>query len=444
MTNTRISIREFAIPATYALENKVLGVLVGNPSYITEARKVLGPASFSDDKNAAVWNRLCTLDDAGEPIDAARMYRDTDQEHFSKNILPYINTTDGPLEMAAAVDDLGAVTARRRTYFTACDLLRLASGNGTPEQLEGVLAEYQRELEAMQRKDHTVSVKEAVNDLAQILENRQADAAAGRPLRVPTSFPSLDFLTYGGFARGNLVILAARPSVGKTALMLQAARAAAVNKIPAVVYSLEMTNPELVQRMVCATTKMNNWQMNQGKIDWTAFNVATGQFSNLPLWFNDQVSTFNDIVASITQAHKKGRCEIAFIDYLGLIAFEGGRSLYEQVTVCTKRLKKLAKDLHIPIVLLCQLNRDMSREGRAPELHDLRDSGSIEQDADIVLMLDRDMSTAEMKDVRMFVRKNRQGRVGDCIVLRPDETFTNFCELGHTNFPKPTTTTTEQ
>jgi len=272
-----------------------------------------------------------------------------------------------------------------------------------------------------------------MNELGEVLQKRANDIAEGKPLRVPTGFTNVDWLTYGGFAKGNLVILAARPSVGKTAVMLQSARAAASLGIPVTVYSLEMTNLELAQRMACALAPIRQADIAQGSVDWSDFETASGKVAGLPMWLNDKAHTLDEIVAKITTAHRRGQCDAAYIDYLGLISFRNDqRSLYQQVSEATRRLKILAKECEIPVVLLCQLNRDMSRQGRAPQLHDLRDSGSIEQDADIVLMLERSLGDepdqGPSRTVNMYVRKNRQGRVGDCLTLEANESFTNFTE----------------
>ena len=138
----------------------------------------------------------------------------------------------------------------------------------------------------------------------------------------------------------------------------------------------------------------------------------------------------DEISTQIRQLNRKGKCDIAFIDYLGLIAYpHDNRTIYAQVTETTKRFKRLAKEAGIPIVLLCQLNRDMSKDGRAPELFDLRDSGSIEQDADIVMMLDRNLDPAkDYHHLTMYVRKNRQGEIATLNILA-DNCITNFMEV---------------
>lgn len=426
------SIREFPIPTTYKAENALLGGLIGSPENIADVRRVVNAAAFSDDANMKLWHTLCERDDRGEEVSFEALLPIVNIKHFQENILPYIvpQTISEISDKAVA---LSAVAAKRRAYITAVELIQKSTGDSTAADLIAALGDLFADLSAQSPAETTKRISDVFNELGEVLQKRERDIKQGKALRVPTSFPQLDFLTFGGFANGNLVILAARPSVGKTAFALQMARAAASHNIPALVFSLEMTNVELAQRMVCATGMMNAYDIARGSIDWTLFEQATGRFLDAPLYFNDNTFSLDDLVTEITKAAKRGRAGIVFIDYLGLISFkDGSKSIYQQITDATKRLKRLAKECDIPIVLLCQLNRDMSKEGRAPQLHDLRDSGSIEQDADIVLMLSRNFDVYEdgttSREIEMYVRKNRQGRVGDCIKVTADNSFTNFYE----------------
>ena len=251
--------------------------------------------------------------------------------------------------------------------------------------------------------------------------------AEGKVLRIPTGFYTLNYLTYGGFNMGNLVVLAARPSVGKTAIMLQMAKAAAIAGKAVNLFNLEMTNTELAQRMIFSTGKVTPLQMARGEVIWTDFEVASGQFASKPIYLNDSATTADEIISRITLNSQAGKCDIAFIDYLGLIQMGTKAPLHQAIAETTKRLKQTAKACRVPIVLLCQLNRASASEKRAPMLYDLRDSGSIEQDADIVLMLERASDNEDARDVNMWVRKNRQGKAGEIkIEIEGNETFTAF------------------
>jgi len=429
MAYRQTTIQEFPIAGSFALENRVLGLLVGDPSYIDEAKHKLSEQSFEDNNNRKLWKTIIELDAKGEAVNIDSVYSKTDTKHFQEYILKNACLLT-PTEAQSSIDGLYAITLKRKAYFAAIKMLQAnQSENGAADAYQ-IAENFLRSVQDDLKDETTQSVKEAVNTFAQLVESREKARKEGKLVRIPTSFPTLDKITYNGWTAGQLIILAARPSIGKTAVMLQFARQAAISGANALVFSLEMTNNELVQRMICSTQMLNGYSLANGYVDWGKFEEATGKFTDLPLWFNDQSFTMDEIATKIRQASRKGICDIAFIDYLGLVNYPNdNRTIYQQVTETTKRLKRLAKESGIPIVLLCQLNRDMSKDGRAPELFDLRDSGSIEQDADIVLMLDRTLDTEkDYRLITMYVRKNRQNELAT-IKMRADDCMTNFNEI---------------
>ena len=176
--------------------------------------------------------------------------------------------------------------------------------------------------------------------------------------------------------------------------------------------------------MVVSTGKVACWAVSRAEIDPLEFADASNGIAQIPLWIDEYARSIDDIEIRLAQAHNQGHADVAYIDYLGLISSKGdNRTLYQQVTDNTRRLKLLARDLEIPIVLLCQLNRDSARCGRAPEMYDLRESGSIEQDADIIMLLH-----APRNDERIGINvaKNRQGKKDIWTMLDHDEAYTRF------------------
>lgn len=423
-----ISIRELAAPATYQAENAVLGALVCNPQYLADARDVIGTEDFSDPENARLWDTLLALYDNGDTITMARVIATANAKHFTDNILPHCAGDLGLVDVFAHVRDLADTALRRRLYFDLSHALQNASAGETAEAVAEARALVER-INAREDSKDTRSVGDAINDLAEDIERTQRDKAEGKVLRVPTSFPTLDGMTYGGFARGNLVILAARPTVGKTAVALQMARTAAGQGIPVYFSSLEMTTAELVQRLIRSRGSVNGWQIANGEVDWTEYENASRPFATMPLYLNDKAAYLDDICNKIATAARRGQCAAAFIDYLGLIDYREKGDTNKLVGQATKRLKRLAKQLGIPVVLLCQLNRDSSKEGRAPELYDLRDSGAIEQDADVVLMMQKGTGADGGDIVEMYVRKNRQNAANALIRLAPSQGYTTFTEI---------------
>lgn len=443
MKSTRISIcsmtknlklsfnpESLRIPDSSDLEGQVLADLIGNPDMIGTANGVISRGDFSVDAYQRLWDTLCEMSRNGVTIDIATVQARTDRD-----TLTAILKRMGGNGYGATMDHclaLSEMATRRLVFLRSYEMLTMA-GDPSSDMAELIAGPGKMVADLSQTVRSgasTQGVSDVLNDYAKAVEADQVNGAEGKRTRIPTGFAMLDKITYNGFNAGNLVILSARPSVGKTAIMLQMAVEASRTGFPATIYSLEMINRELGQRLVFSTGLVTPKQVANNIVNWNDLERANGCFDKLPLYFNDQARTLDEICNSIALNHQRGRCEIAFIDHLGLIPATSSRqTLYQAITERTARFKRLAKECEIPIVLLCQLNRMSETENRPPDLRDLRDSGSIEQDADIVLMLERATRTLSDQDINMWVRKNRNGRVGDNpIGLRGNNTFTEFHE----------------
>ena len=292
------------------------------------------------------------------------------------------------------------------------------------EKLSKIINESSRILEDLSECRSVYSILEIINAIGDDIQERAARIDEGGVVRVPTGLYELDRFLYGGFGAGNLIILAGRPSEGKTAIMVQMAREASAAGVPALIFSLEMSKEEVVQRFLVATGDIRPEQIHQARVDdWSEFESGVAKVCNLPIYVDDSTRVVADIVAKTSAMNAKGKCGIVFIDYLGLIRFDGKQPLYIQISEVTKSMKRLAKDCRCPVVLLCQLNRNSVKDGRPPDLQDLRDSGSIEQDADIVLIIER----VKTGGVNLWLRKNRHGYGGEvCLHLDHDTNYSNF------------------
>ena len=266
----------------------------------------------------------------------------------------------------------------------------------------------------------------------------------GQLIGVPTGFADVDKL-FNGFREGDLVILAARPSVGKTAFALNMAVNAAKQGCKVAFLSLEMSNSQLVMRMLCSEALVSMQKVNAGTLagsDWDELVNASIRLSDLNLYIDDtpglsiqQLRTKATRLMHDAQPNKG----VVFVDYLQLmqpnIARRDGNRAVE-VSEISRGLKILAKDLHMPVVALSQLSRDIEKRSKAdktPKLSDLRESGSIEQDADIVMFLDRSLTQEEadsddrpgLNEARLIVAKHRNGPI-DTINLTFNPEFTRF------------------
>ena len=443
MKRVETSISEYPMPDSLSTEIQVIADIISLPETLMEAERIMTPEMFTDDKCRDAYNALRTMVKDGMVIDLPSAYGRIDRELMQKGVIPMMTNVGSSVTASQHFASLRDFDIKRKCYYKAVELLMNASGtNSTAQDLIGWASNFADNLRKNAEPSGGIQhISSVLNDLGTQVEEKMKEKAEGKVLRTPTGFYTLDRMTYGGYNAGNLVILAARPSVGKTAVMLQMARAAATVGKTVNTYSLEMTNTELAQRFLYATEHITPSQMASADVDWQSFEVASAQYASKPIYLSDSLFAEDEIIANITLNNQSGKCDIVFIDYLGLVMYANSKELLSnQIASFTKRLKKVAKACKIPIVLLCQLNRSSASEKRPPQLYDLRDSGSIEQDADIVLMLERATENLDGRDVNMWVRKNRQGIAGDIKVeIEGNDTFTAFKDKNDPTPPPPMT-----
>ena len=309
---------------------------------------------------------------------------------------------------------------RRRLIQAGSDVSRLGFDNTTPvqeaiDQAEQTVFRIGEDRRGSEVRNIAPVVREWWDTLEHRIENKQLVTG------VPTNFSKLDALTQG-LQPGELIILAARPSVGKTSLALNIARNAAVLAgRPVVVFSLEMSRQSLVQRLICSEAHVDAYMLRTGQADSMAFQQiakAMDTLTHADLWIDDSPAlAINSLRARARRMKAQYKIELIVIDYLQLM--QGGRrdSRVQEVSDISSGLKAIAKELDVPVLALSQLSRESERrENKRPQLSDLRDSGSIEQDADVVLFLYREgMHNREIDRAKteLIVAKNRNGPIDD-------------------------------
>ena len=279
--------------------------------------------------------------------------------------------------------------------------------------------------------------REAMNVITKMLMKK------GELTGVASGFKDLDALTWG-FQRQEMIILAARPSMGKTSLALNIAEAAAMPKrgdpVGVLIFSLEMSAAQLALRMLCSTARVNMKLLRDGLLSKNGDEqnrlVSTAdEFSKAPIFIDDSSAlSIMQLRAKARRIHARHKLGFIVVDYLQLLSPTDGRMPREQqVAEASRGLKSLAKELDVPVLVLSQLNRSSEKENRTPKLADLRESGSIEQDADVVLMLARPRDADEKFQVaadsaELIVAKQRNGPVGELKLtfLRDITRFENF------------------
>lgn len=424
------SLAEVQFPSTAEAEAKVLAGLANNAWMWNEVAQMIQGSMFSPDYRP-VWDVFSKMIEAGEEITFASIATHITDRDVREKVTTALVDDPSPKDTRRAAGELRRLTLRHRLFDNAVEVIQnVAKVDRSEDELLAIAHSFEDTSVAglVPRRDETLA--EIFNGLAETLESY----ATGKSSRITSGWMQVDKRTQGGFSPGQLVILAARPSVGKTAFMLQMAVSAAKSGQQCIIYSLEMTKTELAERMMIGAGGLTPTEARTGQVDWDRYNRTLSGIERLPLTIDDTSRTLQEIVASLTMRVRHGNVKIAFIDYLGYIRDDsaGNVPLYQKIGGITAELKATARKLRIPIVLLCQLNRETAKGERAPELSDLRDSGSIEQDADIVMMLQRIDPPDERQpvDIAMHIRKNRRGRNNTELRFRANDTYTTFQELG--------------
>ena len=440
-------------PDTSVIETQVLADVILEGGSMSELVGIVTRDCFTDQTRLKAWDECERRFNEGLPIDLANIATTCGPEVVQMIYTPGIDDT-GWRYAGEHGRTLRREHMRRICYMVALDVLAVSQKTDLSEtDIYAAVMDAASRLEPVSDK-REVTIDTAINDLADEIRARTEDMKSGRPNRITTGMACLDEVMYGGMAPGNLVILSARPSVGKTALSLFMVRKAAERGAKALFISIEMTTDELAMRMISSVTEeyedenypgignprrsiVSMYKIANGfdsEEDWNRFEQAASGFKKMPIIINDSARDLRDIVSRVTVLVKQGKCDVVYIDYLGLIKqvqADPRTPLYQVIAEITSTLKAMAKNLRIPVVLLCQLNREAAKQNRSPQLFNLRDSGSIEQDADVVLMLNQVPGPRGL-DLEVIVRKDRQGEKDFGILMRPSDNYMDFTEMGIT------------
>jgi len=395
-------------------ETMVLGALLGDPRSFPEIRGAVSLDDFATETGKAVFRAACSLVDDGTRLDPVLIRSRAAEQGNELDSQMLIN-----MMAVSAVGDLHIHLQGMKDAVMRSRLLEAVSGAylrlGSAEPPQGIYTDLQAELQAaVDRNDaHRLITSEAA--MLEYVDHRAEVEAGKKRAFVPTGYNSLDNALGGGMVSSGLYILAARPGCGKTTLGLQIAEKVAATGIKTLFISLEMDTIQLTARRLAVETGIPSRRIMLHRLEDAEHGriaAAMDKLHSHPLFFNKATRA---TVGSIgVQARQIKGCGLVLVDYLGLLQYEQGRTLYEQVTKTSNALKQLARSLGIPILCLAQLNREMEGRKGPPRLSDLRDSGAIEQDADGVLLLHR----PEIVDntgpalLTCTVAKNRHGPMG--------------------------------
>lgn len=430
-------------PQNIDSEKALLGSLMLRPDGMYDVGDVVTRESFYVDKHRIVFDAMVELHSRHEPIDLLSVSARLKERGKFDSI-------GGGSYLAELVDGVPSSTNAKyyaemirrkhvlRTLIEAAEHIS-ELGYNEAEEIEIVLDEAEKKIFSITNASVTkkfINIKDTLEEAWDRLDKMHKD---GGELRgVPSGFPALDTLL-SGFQNSDLIILAARPSMGKTTLALDFARQAAIHhNVPVGIFSLEMNTQQLVDRMLSAEARVNAWKLRTGKLsldeDFDKLRNSLDRLSKAPIFIDDQAG---NSIMKMRSAARKLKSEhglgMIVVDYLQLMSTaKQYDSMVNQVTEISRSLKSLAKDLDVPVIALSQLSRAVESRGGKPRLSDLRDSGSIEQDADVVMFIHRedkqDKNAEKTNIAEILVEKHRNGPVGS-VQLYFDEEKSTFMSL---------------
>ncbi len=434
MVENSVSQIEKLPPQSLESEQAVLGALLVNPVCITSLVEVLKPEYFYKQAHKLIYSTILELFSNNEPVDVVTVSESLRDSGKLENVggRSYIN------DLALSV-----VTTANSDYYANLiadkSILRdlIAAGSNIVSQAyqetdtSKVLDTAEQAIFAIaQRKvaEDLVHVKDIVVESYDMIEKRykNRDNLTG----LSSGFYDLDSMT-AGFQSSDLIILAARPSMGKTAFCLNIAQSVGIDQKKSVaIFSLEMSKEQLVQRMLCSEAEIDSNRLRTGHMqfdDWNKLASAMGKLADSPIFIDDSPgATVMDLRAKCRRLCMEQKdMGMIIIDYLQLMEGTGSKDRVQEISKISRGLKGLARELKVPVIALSQLSRAVeSRTDKRPMLSDLRESGSIEQDADIVMFIYRDEyynpESAENNNkgkAEIIIAKQRNGPVGKVDLL---------------------------
>lgn len=434
-------------PHNIEAEQAILGAIFLEPEAMSSASELLLPGDFYRASHQRIFQVMMQLSDKGEPIDLVTVTTALSNAKLLDDIggVSYLSDLANAVPTAANIGYYNKIVEEkallRRLIRTATDIV--TDSFTKEDEVEELLSEAEKNILDVSNRKNASSFKNIKDVLIDVYDNiEQLHHNDADVTGVPTGFRDLDKIT-SGFQRNDLIIVAARPSVGKTAFALNIAQNVAIKTDENVaIFSLEMGAEQLVNRMLCAEGNIDAQRLRTGSLepeDWGKLTMAMGSLSNAGIFIDDtpgiRVNEIRSKCRRLKQEHGLG---MILIDYMQLIqgsASNAKENRQQEVSEISRSLKGLARELNVPLVALSQLSRGVEqRQDKRPMMSDLRESGSIEQDADIVGFLYRDdyydQESEKQNIIEIIISKQRNGPVGT-VELAFVKEYNKFVDLDH-------------
>ena len=436
-------------PQDLESEKALLGSLLLSSDAMFEISDVINSRSFYAAKHQIIYETIEILVNNKEPVDiltvsaALRTSKNFDQIGGA----PYLSEILGLVGSAANIKYYAQIVRRkellRRLIEASNNITEISYDESDP--LETILEEAEKQIYEITTKgsssDRLIPFQEMIDETWARIE-KLSDSTAGMR-GVPSGFKDLD-IKLSGFQPSDLIILAARPSVGKTSLALDFARNAAVkSNIPVAIFSLEMSKEQLVDRMLSAQSQVDGWKLRTARLsldeEFQRLQQGMHELMKAPIYVDDKAAnSILNMRSTLRRLNSDKPIGLIIVDYLQLMSTSKNYdNMVNQVTEISRSLKALAKEFNAPVIALSQLSRAVESRGGRPRLSDLRDSGSIEQDADVVMFIHREDKYGENTErkniVEILIEKHRNGPTG-MVELYFDDKKTSFVSVEKSEF----------
>ncbi len=430
-------------PQNIDAEKSLLGSLLIDKESINKVADIIGSEDFYSRAHQLIYEAAFALFEKREPIDLLSLSNKLRDMKCLEDVggMSYLTSLTSSVPTSAHVASYAKIIQQKKILRDLIDAANHMIGLGYREEdeVENVLDEAQQKLMAVSQRSMTKTFLQLGTTLDDAI-NRIINQTDGTLRGIKTNYISLDS-KLGGLQKSDLIVLAARPSVGKTAFAINLALNVAKDNIPVGIFSMEMSIDQIVDRLIAAQSGVSLWRLRTGKLgnDLQKTTHACEELKSMPIFIDDSPSPnilqMRAMARRLQAEHKD--LGLLVVDYLQLMASRKNYdSAVQQVTEISRGLKGLAKELNIPIIAISQLSRAVEqREGHKPRLSDLRDSGSIEQDADLVMFIHREdkirdresLDEHEKNRAQLIIAKHRNGPTGE-IDFRIDPESLKFRE----------------
>lgn len=414
-------------------EQSVLGAILIDKDAIATVSGIIAPGDFYNPTNGMIFGAMLSLYEQGKPIDILTLRAAIKKSKNRIDFEPsYLTELINVVPTAANIEHYAIlikdVSTKRALIQAGSQIAEM--GFGDDKEIDAILDRAESSIFAISQKSSLRSFVQLKEALAESFDRIDELHKKGAGLRgVKSGFVDLDNML-SGMQQSNLLILAARPGQGKTAMIVNIAQhAAVVDKTPVAIFSLEMSKEELVDRLLVGQADVDAWRIKTGKLsesDFTKLSNAMGELADAPIFIDDTPGiTISEMRTKARRLQLEQNIGLFVVDYLQLV--NPGRryeNRVQEVSVVSQSLKNLARELRVPVLAASQLSRAVEQRGgdRKPQLADLRESGAIEQDADVVMFIYRpDGEITPTIATKLLIAKHRNGPMGEIdLIFRGD------------------------